>query len=65
MFFTRENLKARVDSIRKICEDSVTVEIVNEYPVKKLGTAQRAFLGMVKHRLALTLLFFVENSSLI
>ena len=60
-----KTLKARVDSIRKICEDSVTVEIVNEYPVKKLGTAQRAFLGMVKHRLALTLLFFVENSSLI
>lgn len=56
-------LKQRLSNIGSICGDSVLQEAIREYPVNKLGFAQRTFLFMVKHKwtLALYLFFMISG----
>lgn len=56
-------LKQRLSNIRLICKDYVLREVIREYPINKLGFAQKTFLFMVKHKwaLALYLYFLILN----
>ena len=53
-FGTRQKLSR----IKSICSDSILQEAIREYPVNKLGFAQRTFLFMIRHKWTLVLYLF-------
>lgn len=51
-------LKQRLSNIKSICSDSVLQKVIREYPVNKLGFAQKTFLLLVKQKCAMALYFY-------
>lgn len=40
------------DAIRKMAGDERLLKVINDYPCERLGFAQRAFVGLLRHRAA-------------
>lgn len=58
-------IKQRLSNIKSICGDSVLQEAIRQYPVNKLGFAQKTYLFLVKHKCALALyLYFLISSKI-
>lgn len=53
----------RLNNIKSICADDVLQNAIREYPVNKLGLAQKTFLFLVKHKCALALFLYFLMSS--
>ena len=51
------NLMICYKNINKICNDKLVKEIVNSYPIKKLGNKQKLFVFLLKHKCSL--IFFI------
>lgn len=49
------NYKQALNNIKKICNDQLLKNIIDNYPVYKLGYKQKIFIFMVKYRLVLLL----------
>lgn len=50
-------IKNNITNIRKICEDHIVKQAVNEYPTKDLGIKQTLFLKMIDFKMARLLCF--------
>lgn len=53
--------KEQCDAIKAICEDNLISEICAQYPIAKLGFAQRVFLWLVKYRRIQLLRILIEK----
>lgn len=53
--YKENSMKVAVRNIRQICSDQRLQNIIKSYPVKKLGMAQKIFLGCVRYRMGFTL----------
>ena len=57
-------MRQNVANIKSMCSDSIISEILNDYPVKKMGFKQVMFLELVRHRCAVTLFCFATLTAL-
>ncbi len=53
-----------INSIRRICCNSVVCDILSDYPMKQLGFRQKIFVFMLKKRMATTLMILSESKML-
>lgn len=60
VIISKLKLKGAINNIKQICKDTQIQLIIREYPVEKLGIRQRAFIIMVKYKLA-TILYFTSK----
>lgn len=54
----RLTFKHRINNVKKICKDPILQNAIYEYPVNRLGFAQRYFLLLVKHKCILILYLY-------
>lgn len=53
------------ESISELCKDSLTKDILNQYPMRKLGKKQKIFLFLIKYDLNCILRLFIEYTNFI
>lgn len=52
--------KDSLKTISKICNDSLVQEIINDYPINKMGVKQRIFIYLIKYKLLNTIYFLAS-----
>ena len=57
---SKKSQKECVQSIKKICEDSVVRTVISEYPVNQLGYKQQLFLRLIEVKAACLLYIMAE-----
>lgn len=55
---SKNKISKSLKIIKNICKDKIVLEVINEYPIKKLGLKQKIFLYMIKYNLNILLYVF-------
>lgn len=55
-----KKIKLLNKKVRDICNDKLVIEVVNSYPINKLGIQQKIFLYLIKYKLILLISLFIK-----
>ena len=58
---SNKTIKAALYQIKAICKDKLVRDIIDKYPVNKMGLRQRSFIWMIKHKMAICL-YLITNT---